>query len=219
MKSRLMDINLLDELARPEFEGLRRELTSRSFLAGQVISSPHSHHNSVFVVASGRARVFLAYDDKEFTLCFLEPGDVYTTHTRAHVVALEPLTLWLVDTNRFKILLQDHPHLPRTMVLVLGDILKSTFSIINSLAFKDIPRRVAEFVVYAARNQGTPSDDGVLVRFDLTTQQLASIVGSSRQSVSETLSRLEREGWIRRHGRGVYLVPDVDALERTANDL
>lgn len=219
MKTRLMGINLLDELERPELAVLRREFIQREYARNAVIFEPHHPDNLVFIVASGRARVYLAYDEKEFTLSILERGDVYASHTRTFVQALDDLSLLIMPTDRFRDLLVDHPTLTRTMVLVLGDVLQSSFSIIHSLVFKDIPRRIAEFLYVAACEHGESAGSGRLLKLDVTTEQLANIVGSTRQSVSETLTRLERQGLVLREGRGLYRIPDLCALEAYAADI
>lgn len=212
MKTRLMDINLLEALENPGLEDLRNEFSSRHYSKGAVIYEPRSRENTVFIVASGSARLYLAYEEKEFTLSILVPGDIYATHTRAYVQAMDDLTLLSMPTERFAKLLQRHPELNRTMVLVLGDILKSSFSIIHSLVFKDIPHRIAEYLHVAASEHGSKLPEGYRLELSVTTEQLANIVGSTRQTVSETLSRLEREGLVLREGRGVYLIPDLRAL-------
>ncbi|MFZ5813385.1 MAG: Crp/Fnr family transcriptional regulator [Thermodesulfobacteriota bacterium] len=213
MKTRFMDINLLDILARPSMAGLRREFNLRSFPAGSRPFAPPQAENVVFVVASGRVRIYLSFEEREFTLSHLEPGDIYSTHTRAEIEVLEDIRLLVLSTERFRELIVAHPDLTRTMVRVLGDILQNSFDIINSLVFKDIPRRVVEFLHFEAVAHGEERPEGRLVRLSVNTEQLAQIVGSTRQTVSETLSRLYRQNLVRRLRRGVYLIPDLPALK------
>jgi len=216
VKVRLMDINLLDILARPDMAGLRREFNLRSFPTGSRPFAPPQSENAVFVVASGRARLYLSFEERVFTLSYLEPGDIYSTHTRAEIEVVEDLRLLVLPTERFRELIVAHPDLTRTMVRVLGDVLQSSFGIINSLAFKDIPRRVVEFLHFEAVAHGEKRPEGRLVRLSVNTEQLAQIVGATRQTVSETLSRLYRQNLVRRLRRGVYLIPDLTALKNFA---
>lgn len=216
MKTKLMGVNLLEILAEPELAELRAEFTTREYPKGAVLFEPRSAGNLVFIITRGSARLYLAYEEKEFTLSILSPGDIYATHTRAYVQAMEDLAILCMPTDRFATILRQHPHLARTMVLVLGDILQSTFSIIHSLAFKDIPSRIAEFFCAAAREYGESLPQGHRLRLSLTTEQIAKIVGATRQTVSETLTRLEREGLVLREGRGLYVLPDIAALESFA---
>lgn len=213
MKTRLMDVNLLDVLSRPEHAGLMRDFHARTFTAGASVFEPRHQDNLVFIVSRGRARIYLAYGDKEFTLSILSPGDIYSSHTRASVEALEDLEVLIIPTDLFAEHLADHPALTKTMVHVLGDILYNAFGIINSLAFKDIPRRVTELFLAAIQEHGRETGEGLMVELHWTTEQMAAIVGSTRQSVSETLSRLDRDGLIERRGRGAYRVLDLPGLK------
>jgi len=213
VKTRLMDVNLLDVLSEPDLAELRNNFNTRTYPGGAIIFGPHHNENLVFVVAQGKARLYLSYGEKDFTLSILTPGDIYTTHTSATVEALDDMEILVIPTDRLAALLSDHPILTRTMVHVLGDILHSAFDIINSLAFKDIPRRITELLLATARENGEKTEEGISIRLSLTTQHIASIVGSSRQSVSETISKLEKDGLIIRQGRGAFLIPDIRSLE------
>ncbi|MFP5303360.1 cyclic nucleotide-binding domain-containing protein, partial [Cobetia sp. SIMBA_158] len=53
----------------------------RKLRRGQMLSMPSQLDNQIFIVRSGRIRVHLMNDQRELTLAFLEPGDVYSTHT------------------------------------------------------------------------------------------------------------------------------------------
>ena len=119
----------------------------------------------------------------------------------------------IIPTDLFAEHLADHPALTKTMVRVLGDVLYNAFGIINSLAFKDIPRRLTELLLAVIQENGRETDDGLVVELNWTTEQMASIVGSTRQSVSETLSRLTRDGFIERCGRGAYRILDLPGLK------
>jgi len=53
------------------------------------------------VVKKGRVRVSLAFEDKDFSLAILEKGDIYSTHTRSYVMALEDVELLIMPTAKF----------------------------------------------------------------------------------------------------------------------
>ncbi len=63
---------------------------ARQLVEGELLVSPGSPRNSVFILRGGRLRVYLAFEDKEYTLAFLEPGDIYSTHSGAYVQAVQP---------------------------------------------------------------------------------------------------------------------------------
>jgi CRP-like cAMP-binding protein len=149
-----LGIDLLSELERPELEAISRTFKARSFPKGSVIYRMDDPQNVVFVIRSGRVRVYLAYEEKEFTLAILGKGDTYSSHAGTYVQSLEDTELLVAGVEEVRRALTEVPEFTRTMVRVLGNILKSAFSIIGSLAFKDIYSRLLEFLLEQARDQG-----------------------------------------------------------------
>lgn len=212
---RLTEAELLAELEQPEFAAVRRAFATRRFARGRQVFSPREERNQLFIVVKGRARVYLAYKDKEFTMAILDAGDVYTTHTRAHVAALDDLELLVADIADVQRFLVAMPALTTSMVKVLGDLLSHAFSVIDGLAFHDVRRRLVQLLLLEAR-RGPREAGPACFEHGLSTEQLATIVGSSRQTVSSLLNALERDGVIVLEGRGVIRVPDLAALEALA---
>jgi CRP-like cAMP-binding protein len=209
-------VNLLDELAKKELKELRDLFNARSYTGGTIIYTPEETANLVFIVASGRVRVYLAYAEKEFTLGILNPGDVYATHAECFVQALDDVELLTAPVHAVRRVMDTVPTFTRTMVRVLGHILKNSFLIIGGLAFKDIYSRLMDFMLAQARQSGVPEEDGLRLSLDLTIEQLAQHMGASRQTVSTLMGELARAGLVLKRARGVYFIPDMDALERAA---
>ena len=209
-------INLLDELARDELAELRAVFNERTFAKGAVIYTPEEAENLVFIIARGRVRIYLAYEDKEFTLAILGPGDLYATHAGCYIQAFDDTALLLTDVRSVKSMMVEVPLFTRTMVRVLGHILQNTFSIIGGLAFKDIYNRLMDYIVSEARENGVPENGGLTLSLGLTTEQIAQLMGATRQTVSTLLNDMVRAGLMEKQGRGRYFIPDMDALERAA---
>ncbi len=210
---RLTDADLLAELDQPEFAEVRRAFVSRRYAKGRQVFSPRETKNRLFIVVRGRARVYLAYRDKEFTMAILDVGDVYTTHTRAHVSALDDLEILVADIAAVRRFLAAMPALTTSMVKVLGDLLSHAFTVIDGLAFHDVRKRLVQLLLLEARRAQAGGQGAVCFDHGLSIEQLATIVGSSRQTVSSLLNVLEREGVITLKARGVICVPDLPALE------
>ena len=210
-------INLLDELAKPEMSEFCKAFNERSYRKGNIIFTPDTTDNLVFIIAKGRVRIYLAYGDKEFTVGILDPGDLYATHADCYIQAFDDTTLLLADVRSVKTVMTTVPLFTRTMVRVLGHILRNSFSIIGDLAFKDIRDRLLGYIFMEAESRGTPMNNGsVELRFDLTIEQLALLMGATRQTVSTLLNSMEREGLIKKTGRGQYCVSDMDRMKQEA---
>ncbi len=211
---KLNDVNLLDELAKPEHAELRAKFTEKSHAKGTLIYQPGEGPDLVFVVFSGRVRIYLALAAKEFTVAILEPGAVYSTHTRAFVEAMDECVLLITETDRFHASLRTSPQLTGAMINVLAGMLKNSFSIIHGMAFRDASLRLVGYLLEEARH-GEPCDDKGcrIIRLGLLTEEMAKIVGATRQTVSMIISDLVRSGDLVKLGRGEYLIPDLARLE------
>lgn len=277
MMMKLSDVDLLEALERPESAPLREMFSVRRVARGQGIFWPDEQEDLVLVVKSGRFRVYLSYGGKEFTLAFLERGDIYSSHTGAHVQALADGEVLLADTRAFRRRMTDLPEVSAIMVRVLGQMLRSTFFLIEGLVFRDSNTRLASLLLEqaervpaadpgdlaemdaaddapavtgaasapdggpphapphtpvhtpttprpahaTARRHAQPSrvqpGSGQVIRLDLTTEQLAGMVGATRQTVSTLLNDMIRSGILERVGRGAYRVRDMDRLRELAS--
>ena len=210
-------------LESPEGAGLLGEFAPRRYGRGQLVSAPGSGASRVFLVRSGRVRIHLADEQRELTLAFLEPGDLFTTHTPTFVTAVEPTELAFIEARRFSARLAQAPAAVATIMRVLGTLLGNTIGIVENLAFRDARQRLAHFLIDSARRRGCATVDGcgqaawvVPLRMSLT--DIALLLGSRRQTVSAVLGEMQREGLVRRQGRQQLLIPDLARLEAWVRD-
>lgn len=210
---KISDINLLDILEKEPFAELASTLNKRKYDKGAIIYHPYEEENLVMIVSKGRVRVYLSYEEKEFTLAILSRGDIYTTHTRAFVTAMEDSELLVTGTDKVRHGLADIPEFTGSMVHVLGHMLRNSFNIIESLAFKDTAERLTDLLLRQARESGSPEGKGLFFHLDLTVEELAKVIGASRQTVSTLLNGLIRENLIEKRGRGNYFIADPKRFE------
>lgn len=212
MKTRFSEINLIKELSSPRYHDLRQQFVARTFVNKALIFGPRHDDNLVYLVEKGQVRVYLAMEDREFTLSILNPGDIYSTHTSAYNSAMGDVRILTMDTMKFYSFLAEYPELSKIVIAVLGGILKQSFAIIDSLSFKDIRKRLADFILFQVE-QCTADETGMFtVPLGLTMEQIAGIVGSTRQTVSTILNDMIREGILQKTERGVLLIPDLEKL-------
>ncbi|WP_136798586.1 MULTISPECIES: Crp/Fnr family transcriptional regulator [Desulfosediminicola] len=211
---KFLEANLLDHLERPEFADLYSALEPEYHAKGNFVSQPGDQRNRIFIVVHGRVRIYLGYEEKEFSLGILTRGDIYSSHTPTFVQALTDATLLTANVETFRQRMVGDPEITKAMVRVLGNILERSFSIIDSLAFKDVGARLIALLSYEARKHGSVQGDGSIeVEIDLSTEHLARLVGSSRQTISMLLNELIRGDLVIRPRRGLYVIQDIQALE------
>lgn len=213
---RFSDLDIVDELARPENEALRQSFRSRTYPANSSIFTPGEDEDLVFVVASGKVRIYLAYEDKEFTVAILKRGDIYASHTRAFAQAMTPTEILVTSTTEFRKRMASLPGFSSTMVRVLGVLLKNAFSIIDGLVFQDSNQRLASLLLHEAKDSLSKTGEPV-ARLELTVEELAKMLGATRQTVSTLLNDMIKAGTLEKKGRGIYKVLQMDHLSEIAD--
>nr|2HKX_A Chain A, Carbon monoxide oxidation system transcription regulator CooA-1 [Carboxydothermus hydrogenoformans]2HKX_B Chain B, Carbon monoxide oxidation system transcription regulator CooA-1 [Carboxydothermus hydrogenoformans] len=210
---RLTDTNLLEVLNSEEYSGVLKEFREQRYSKKAILYTPNTERNLVFLVKSGRVRVYLAYEDKEFTLAILEAGDIFCTHTRAFIQAMEDTTILYTDIRNFQNIVVEFPAFSLNMVKVLGDLLKLLLTIINGLVFKDARLRLAEFLVQAAMDTGLKVPQGIKLELGLNTEEIALMLGTTRQTVSVLLNDFKKMGILERVNQRTLLLKDLQKLK------
>ena len=84
---------------------------------------------------------------------------------------------------------------------------------VGDLVFSDVPGRVAKALLDLSSRFGVPSEEGLHVAHDLTQEELAQLVGASRETVNKALADFAGRGWLRLEARAVVLL-DIERLQR-----
>ncbi|RPH44263.1 MAG: Crp/Fnr family transcriptional regulator [Desulfobulbaceae bacterium] len=209
MKTRFSEINLIKELSSPRYQNLHRHFVPKTFANKALMFGPRHDDNLVYLVERGNVRVYLAMEDREFTLSILNPGDIYATHTSAYNSAMGEVRILTMETMKFYSFLAEYPELSKIVIAVLGSILKQSFAIIDSLSFKDIRKRLAEFILFQSEGCLPDANGAITVPLGMTMEQIAAIVGSTRQTVSTILNDMIREGVVQKTERGIFIIPNI----------
>ena len=185
----------------------------RPFPKGYLLSTPGGGRDQVFIVDSGRLRVYLAGANRALSLSYLGPGDIYSTHTPTYVETVAPSRLWLMDTATFAARLSSEPGVHPLIMRVLGRLLNDAVTLVEDLAFREVPARLARFLLGLAERRGQAQPGGArLIALELTVEDIASLLGSTRQTVSSLMSQWQRDGLIERQGRRNLLIVAPAAL-------
>jgi CRP-like cAMP-binding protein len=112
-------------------------------------------------------------------------------------------------------LLEGRPSVAKVLLAALAKRLRRTNENLADLVFTDVPGRVAKALLDLSARFGRPVEEGVLVAHDLTQEELAQLVGASRETVNKALADFASRGWLRLEARAVLLL-DVERLKRRA---
>jgi CRP/FNR family cyclic AMP-dependent transcriptional regulator len=170
--------------------------------------------DELYVVQSGRIAIASrSPDGRESVMALMEEGDLFGEFSlfdgqgrSADARALEPSTVVLVPYPPIRALFEDTPTLLWSVVAFLSRRLRATDSALSDAVFLDVTGRTAKRVLELAGDQ----DEFVM---PLTQEELASMVGASRERVNKALAAFVRLGWITQSDRR-YRITDRVQLER-----
>ncbi len=216
-----MPDNLLihKEFLRTLPESLTSELEARAvpkrFADGAVIFRRGDEAHGLLGVRAGRVQVLgRGADGREFVLTVLGPGEwfgelsLFDGLPRTHDnVAMGDTELWLVPRRDFRELLREHPEFWPPFAELLSHRVLMLFGLLEDAVLLDLPTRLAKRVLELAADHGAERQGGgVAIDLHLPQEDLAAMLGATREAVGRHLKRFEREGWIElSYGRLVVL--------------
>lgn len=205
--------DFLPLLESQEGSKLLAAFDKRPIRRGQRISSPGQADNLIFIVRSGRLRVYLSSEQRELTLAFLNRGDVFSTHTPAWIMATEPGELLVMGARAFSEFLVQMPSAMGSVMRVLGRLLNHTVELVETLVFRDANQRLSHFLIAVAHRHHDQDTTVWTVPLQFTVTEIALLLGTSRQTISTALNELQRLGIVRREGRRQLLITDMARLQ------
>lgn len=198
-------------------EDLVRRMTLRSGAAGTELLCPEEADAGLFIVVSGRVRVAVLGDTgREITLAVLKPGEFFGelsaidgAPSGASVFANSEAQVANLSRAAFEEHLESWPRTARNLMEALARRLRRADETIADLALLDVEERLRRRLVRLAREEGDPMAEGVFLRRRPTQQELANMVGASRETVSRTFTVFVNRGLMELRGRGLMLLPGM----------
>ena len=214
---------LFDGLGEESARALRRQMSDVKLSRGEHLFLEGQDGDRLYVVLDGKIKLTrAAADGRENLLSVLGPGEMFgelslfdprprtssaSAVTDATVAALahDALRPWLLE----------QPEVSMHMLQALARRLRRANDVLADLVFTDVPGRVAKNLLDLADRFGEQESDGLHVHHDLTQEELAQLVGASRETVNKALADFAARGWLQISARSV-LILDADRLRRRA---
>jgi CRP-like cAMP-binding protein len=225
IKSEAIDENVVRKA--PIFQGLdqaaantlRAAMTPIKLRKGQVLFKEGDNGDNLYIITSGKIKLGTkSLDGRENLLMVLGPGDMFgdlslfdsgpRTSTATAVTESRLLSL-----GQEKVIpwVREHPEASLHLLARLASRLRRTNEVVSDLVFSDVPGRVAKALIDLGVKFGEKTSEGFLVHHDLTQEELAQLVGASRETVNKALADFAQRGWIKLEARAV-LILDYDRL-------
>ncbi|MFH2202184.1 MAG: Crp/Fnr family transcriptional regulator [Elusimicrobiota bacterium] len=217
----LKKIPLLRSLNAQELERVQTIAKPQNFASGSIIIKKAEKAQHMFMVLSGRVKIF-CYSNarKRKTFAYLGAGDFFgemavivDRERSASVEAVEDCSLIIIKKDDFRKLLLSDAKLCFNLLKAVSDRLRRADDEIESLLFRNILGRVAKTINDLSKSGGARRfRKGVILRQKYTHQDLADLVGTTREPLSRALAMLRRAELVDSH-KGMIHILDPKKLQ------
>jgi CRP-like cAMP-binding protein len=213
----LRAIPLFRDLGEKDLADIAGLLIDRKFPRDAVIYEDGSTGDYMYIIQEGQVKVTkMSEDGREKILEILGPGDFHgemalldRAARSASAKTTTPCVLLALSRQDFLGLLKQNHEVTLELIRVLARRLRETDEQIKGLLFERVEGRTRRLLARLAKEPVTGREDRMATS-PITHQQLADLVGTSRETITRVVKELKDEGWLEQEGKR-YLVPAADA--------
>ena len=204
-------------------QNLIEQMETVRFPRGTTIFDEGEPGDRLYIITSGKIKLARhAPDGRENLLTVMGPSDMFGELSifdpgprTSSAVCVTEVTAATMNSDMLKQWVADHPAIAQQLLRVLARRLRRTNANLADLIFTDVPGRVAKTLLQLANRFGVQEGGALRVNHDLTQEEIAQLVGASRETVNKALATFAHRGWIRLEGQSVLIV-DTEHLARRA---
>jgi CRP/FNR family transcriptional regulator len=215
----LKNTQLFDDLSPDELEELSRITPYKRFAPGDIIYHMEDPADALYFIRDGMVKISMYFPNgKEMILALLGKYDIFgellllpSERRPNQAEAVMDTTLIVLPEDVFQSLLSQQPKIAMKFIKVMSTRLWQAQSWFAEVGAFDAPGRLANLLLRLANDFGAPGDRGTVIDLNLTQQDLAKMIGATRETVSHCLARLLEYGAVRR--RRAPIAVDIQRLQ------
>jgi CRP/FNR family cyclic AMP-dependent transcriptional regulator len=200
MADTLKDIPLFSGIDDESLQYLEKVAVKKSFPKNTILFSKGDETDSLYVIKSGTVKALIIDEEgKEMILSIHRPGEYFGEMSlidkeprSATLITKEPTELLIIHRKDFMKVFNSNPDMVYDLFKILLKRLRRATDKVENFAFKDVYGRVANLLNQLAK----PVDDEQVIEDKLTHNEIANMIGSSREMVSKILKELTDGGYI-----------------------
>lgn len=197
-------VSFFADLPEEEIQVLSSATKRRTFRAGEVIFHRDDPGQVLYMIKEGKVKIcIISPDGQEVSMAVFGRGEYFGEFAlldglprSTDAVALEKVECYTLQRSDFHNTIQKNPKIAILILEALSKRLRNTNQMVEDLIFLDVYGRVAKKLLELAEAHGIKADDGVRIDVRLTQQELASMVGASRESVNKVLGYFTDKNFI-----------------------
>ena len=221
----LVGVSIFENLTPEQLQPLSEKMRARKYHRGEVVFHQDDPGDRMHIIVQGRVRISLdSYDGREKDIALLNPGDCFGemalldgSNRSANATAVDDIETLVLLREDFIKFIGEYPQVAAQTTAVLTNRLRNANQMMGDMAFLDVPTRVAKQLLELAESQLEGEAPDGPIEIPIAQDELARLVGSTRETVSRTLTSYRRMGLLTTSHRRISIT-DLDGLERMASD-
>jgi CRP/FNR family transcriptional regulator len=207
-------IPLFATLSEDEFKSLKDIFQVKAYRKNQVIFLEEETGNYMYIILSGKVKVTKSTAaGKETILAIHQAGDFFGEMalldgktSPATVSAMEDSKVATIYHHDFQRLLMANEKVVRQIIRVLCSRLRQVWAQVQNLSYGTADDRIRAGILQLSRKHGVQDARGIIINLKITHQELAELVGTSRETVTRTLARLKKKGILQLENRRIIVL-------------
>ena len=210
----LKHIRLFDGISPSDMQEMEKITRMEEVKKRQPLYLTGDPSRNVYLLKRGRVKIAnTAPSGKEVTFDILEAGEVFgeldvleDAPRSTSAEALDDALICVIPRKDFDQYLAMHPTVMFKLTKLIGLRLKKIQSRVEDLVFRDVPARLAHLLSELSKTEGVAEKQGIRLKVKLTHQEMANLIGCSRETVSTTMGQFRDDGLIQMDGRTITIV-------------
>ncbi|MFZ3591830.1 Crp/Fnr family transcriptional regulator [Bacillus sp. DJP31] len=220
----LSQISLLDELPMEDLQVIDEMSEMKPVKKGTLIFSPEKPIEALFFLKKGQVRLYkINQSGKQFTIDILVDGNIFgetstlpLTDDDTYAEAMTESYLCIISKTEFETFIEKNPKIAIKLINILSTRLKELYSLSEKIALGDVRYRIIYLLLKLSEKTGKRKNEWQTIEMKLTHQDVANMVGSTRETTSTIMSQLKKEGFIKKTLR---LAVHVDRVNEVLDEL
>ena len=220
----LSEVALFAGLSDADITAIGHATTMTHCVRGQRILSPDDPPDRIHIIKKGRVRVYrMSPDGKQLTLDIYEKGTILGDMSllgqgrlpEAYAEAIDEGVICTITPDELRRLIERHPSIGVNVIRHLSRRLQAAERELEAMAYQRVDQRLARKLLDLGQRFGVSTERGTLIQARLTQQELAEMVGTTRETLAHTLADFRRRGLLET-GHHQVVIRDAELLAEVA---
>ncbi len=216
------NIPIFQDLSPDEKEEIMNSSSHKRYKKGELIFTPGDSFDDLFAVNSGVVKISkISASGKEQILRILHAGDfmgelaLFSRSILNNVAeALENTEICIIQGRKIKELILQKPEMALKFLQKYTERIEESEELIEQIGLRDVEQRIANYLLLEIEKNSMNNSTGEYeITLPVSKGDLASLIGTSQETLSRKLSLFQDNGWIRLKGQRIISVIDIDSLE------